>query len=126
MGKNVTKNSPEKDQKAAEPSSVEFAARIEQLDLAAVGLVMLFFLAFMVLLGLSFPQGTSLKELMLQPGQAEDRRVPTGIELELGDEPQPFIATLSDARRTVKDRRSSGIVWNQSQAADHRPYFYGQ
>ena len=32
MGKDVTKNSPKKDQKAAESSSVEFLARIEQLE----------------------------------------------------------------------------------------------
>ena len=80
----------------------------------AVGFVIVFFALFMVLLGFSFPQGTNLRELMFQPDDSRDKQYRSGIELEMKDEAEPFIATLAEARRTVKDRPANGIAWSAS------------
>ncbi len=83
--------------------------------LLALGLVLASFLLFMGILSLSFPQGTSLVDLMRSaesspaedrtaaagPGQEEDGRGGVG----------PTVAVLSRIRHDVKDRAADAIAW---------------
>jgi len=83
--------------------------------LLALGLVLASFLLFMGILSLSFPQGTSLVDLMRSaesspaedrtaaagPGQEEDGRGGVG----------PTVAVLSRIRHDVKGRAADAIAW---------------
>ncbi len=88
--------------------------------LLAVAIVLGFFLGFMGLFSISFPQGTSLGDLM-RSGRAADRGSAAGsprFELD-GDESiegEPFVALLSHIHRSVKDKPSDAIAWTDARA----------
>jgi len=81
----------------------------------AVGFVLFFFLAFWFILGMSFPTGPTLADLI---AEANLTRLPmwTGISPAEGPEEsgEPLIASLSYVRRTVKDKPSSAIAWREA------------
>jgi len=86
-------------------------------NLLAVTLVLAFFMAFMGLLSLSFPQGTSLGDLM-GSGQIIPGAGPRGgIDLRIeGDQDtaQPNLAILSQMDGEVRDKPSGNVAWNRS------------
>ena len=80
----------------------------------SLALVLLFFLSFMGLLGLTFPEGTSLKALML--GDADPLGTGGTGDLNLvasygANTRIPFIARLTQTERTVKDKPANAIAW---------------
>ena len=84
--------------------------------LLALGLVLASFLLFMGILSLSFPQGTSLVDLMrsAESSPAEDKTAAAGPGPEddgRGDVGGPAVAVLSRIRHDVKDRAADAIAW---------------
>ena len=84
--------------------------------LVALGLVIVFFLAFMGLLSLSFPQGATLVDLM-RSAEGDARGEPEAAaaiggeqEIDTGSE----VALLSHVHRDVKDRAADAIAWSPS------------
>jgi hypothetical protein len=82
----------------------------------AVGLVLLFFLAVLIILALSFPEGTRLGGLVLQSERSAATIAGASVEFETSDEDEPFVALLAETRRTVKDKPSRGIAWSDARA----------
>jgi len=85
--------------------------------LLALGLVLASFLAFMGILSMSFPQGTSLVDLMRSAESAagEDRGAAAGRgPEEEGRGDGTAVAMLSRIRRDVKDRAADAIAWAPS------------
>jgi hypothetical protein len=85
---------------------------------ASVTMVVLFFLAILFLLGVSFPEGTGLRELMV--GGADPAPRTTGgldfaAPLPSSRGPGgPVIARLSWLNRKVKDKPAGSIAWSSS------------
>ena len=88
--------------------------------LFAVGLVLGFFLVFMGLLSLSFPQGTSLGDLMRSGDFVDEARSQLGDRFDVGQTKRPggvpFIASLTNVHRSVKDKPSNAIAWKNARA----------
>jgi hypothetical protein len=88
--------------------------------LFALGLVLGFFLVFMGLLSLSFPQGTSLGDLMRSGEFADVGERALGSRFDIAGgapaEGEPFIAVLSHTHRSVKDKPSNAIAWTDARA----------
>lgn len=86
--------------------------------LFALGLAVTFFLGFMGLLSLSFPEGTSLADLMRSGNSTvEDLRgARSGIDLRLDDpgDDDPLLAALTLVHREVKDKPVGAIAWTTS------------
>lgn len=84
----------------------------------AVVLVLAFFLASLAILGLSFPRGTSLRDLMGGTGWSPSEPLPANPEIDLGKTPHDtgprFVARLTDVYRKVKDKRADWIAWGDS------------
>jgi mannose-6-phosphate isomerase-like protein (cupin superfamily) len=85
--------------------------------LLAVALVFAFFLVFMGLLSYTFPEGTSLADLM-RSGEPIGHGVPRStpqldVALEEGGA-NTAIAVLSRVRRDVKDKPADAIAWSDS------------
>lgn len=84
----------------------------------AVFVVLICFLGFMAIVSVSLPRGTSLQELMLDRRWTGRDAGRSSVEL---DVPEPEIGTrpvamLAGTRRLVKDKRSDGIAWRQSES----------
>jgi mannose-6-phosphate isomerase-like protein (cupin superfamily) len=83
----------------------------------SLALVLLFFLTFMGLLGLTFPEGTSLKALMSGGDDSPRAGSPRDIELVANygaDTRISFIARLTHTERTVKDKPANAIAWKNA------------
>ncbi len=70
--------------------------------------VMLFFLVFLGLLSVSFPQGESLRSLMQNREFSSPTNRPAGEEV--------LIATLSEIHKKVKHKPASNLTWNETHA----------
>ncbi len=86
--------------------------------------VLVFFLLFMGILGVSFPQGTGLQDLLQFEEQMSGEAV-SGLQIDFGvDQPQgplAFVARLSEVSRKVKDKKPGAIAWADArQGADLR------
>ena len=77
-------------------------------------------IVFLGIIGFSFPQGQSLRALMLQPRLAARATHASGLDLDLpGRSPavqQSFIALLSSTRRTVKNKQYGAVAWVPAQS----------
>jgi hypothetical protein len=85
--------------------------------LLAVLLVLVFFFSFMGLLSLTFPEGTSLADLMRSGQPVAGLPQPSARQLDLGqpgETAQGAIALLSSVHREVKDKPSDAITWSDS------------
>jgi len=87
-------------------------------SLLAVVLVLTFFLGFWWILGLSFPKGPTLTDLIagdgFPPGGAAGDAAPS-VGLPEDDEPgEALTAVLSRTRRSVKDKPASAIAWRSA------------
>ncbi len=82
--------------------------------LLSIVLVLVCFLGFMGILSLSFPQGTSLQDLILRPTLPDSLNANVDIDW-VGDEdeePPGPLAWLAETERIVKDKRSNAITWS--------------
>ncbi len=82
--------------------------------LLAILLVLLFFLAFIGVVGFSFPQGTSLRYLITDQGWGPRPPASTGLDFELGPSAAPsapMVARLVRTHRVVKARTSQAVAW---------------
>ncbi len=88
--------------------------------LLALALVVAFFLGFLEILSLSFPQGTGLKELVGRTASSSSaaRRGINWVDALGQDELDegPIIARLEVVRRSVKDRQVGAVTWVDSTA----------
>ncbi|MCP3978222.1 MAG: hypothetical protein GY716_02665 [bacterium] len=86
--------------------------------LAALVLVLLCFSLLTGLLVLSFPQGTSIANVMTFGSRPEVRAgrtlIDTGLEAE--EEDDAFTAFISEVFHQVKEKRSGAIVWGDAKA----------
>jgi len=87
-------------------------------SLLAVVLVLVFFLGFWWILGLSFPKGPTLTDLIagdaFPPGGAAGDAAPA-VGLSEDDGPgEALTAVLSRTRRSVKDKPASAIAWRSA------------
>jgi hypothetical protein len=85
----------------------------------AIALVLAFFLAFMGLLSLVFPAGTSLADLMRSEGLIGGGPARAGSSLGLdhpADVAGPVVAVLSNVRRQVKDKPADAVAWSDARA----------
>jgi hypothetical protein len=93
------------------------AARVAE-ALLALAIMLVFFLGFLGIVGFSLPQGSSLRDLMLQPQLAQEPAA-TRLELNLAaDRPrsEPFAARLTSVQRTVKNRPSGSVAWKAAES----------
>lgn len=86
----------------------------------AFALVLLCFVAFLGVLGLSFPDGTSLKDLM---GYSDRAAAPGGpaLAVDLGPATErrlPLIASLTHVFRRVTDRPPDAVAWTESRVGE--------
>lgn len=87
--------------------------------LLALLIVLVFFLGFMAIISFSFPQGEGLRNLVLRGNWKPEPRTAARLEFELGEEPSEplrFVARLDQTHRTVKNKRSDGIAWNEARS----------
>ncbi len=77
-------------------------------------LVLVCFSGFFGILSLSFPEGTSLQDLILRPTLRDSLNAEVDIDWD-GEEDQEEagpLAWLAETERTVKDKRSNAITWS--------------
>lgn len=88
--------------------------------LVAVVLVLVFFLACMTLLQMSFPKGAGLRDLMGSSPRSGDASPAPRFTFDRNGELRPSgpktIAHLVDVRERVKDKKSTRIDWGDSEA----------
>ncbi|HEU4402059.1 MAG TPA: hypothetical protein VFT43_08130 [Candidatus Polarisedimenticolia bacterium] len=87
--------------------------------LLAVALVLVFFFSFMALLSLTFPEGTSLTDLMRSGQPVRGRARPAVRQVDVGqpdDLSSGAVALLSSVHREVKDKPPDAIAWSDSRS----------
>jgi len=90
-----------------------WAVRIGEM-LLALSLVLVFFGVFMGILGLSFPEGTGLGDLLRDDSPFNLEREPLVLDPSADRGVDSFVALLTQVSHKVKDKRADAVSWNSS------------
>jgi hypothetical protein len=82
----------------------------------AVVVVLVFFLAFMAILLLSFPRGVGVGTLLRESGGGGPSGASSAVRPQGGADWKAMVALLAKVDRTVKSKRSDSIVWTEAPA----------
>jgi hypothetical protein len=72
------------------------------------------FAAFLTLLSVSFPEGTSLKNL-IRPAEVASLRTSRDVEVDFDEDRRTGVATLHTMTNKVKHKEADGIAWKDSE-----------
>ncbi len=85
-------------------------------SLISLVLVLVCFVGFLGILSMSFPQGTSLQDLILRPTRYDPLSADVNLDWDGAEDDAPDrpVAWLEDTQRVVKDKKSNAITWSNA------------